>query len=179
MARLEKEVERLGKALEDSLRKGNRSAAPFSRGEPKAGKQSGRQARRPVPDKVDEEIAVPLPPVRPHCRSGVAGKRAVDQYQEDIVRVTVVRGFHVEVGECSCCGRSAQGRHPLHVGRVRIGPCAWLDDTGWRVGGMLRNLRVIGNGSVAVCLIEPHRGFAEATRLVEEESTTVAFAART
>jgi len=37
-----------------------------------------------------------------HCRT--IGK-------EDIVRVTVIRRFDVEVGTCACCGRQAQGRH--------------------------------------------------------------------
>jgi transposase len=157
------------------------------------------------------------------------------QYQEDIVRVTMVRRFDVEVGVCAGCGRRVQGRHALqtsdalHVGQVQIGPEAlslaalWnkemglshervarslqmgygltvsrsgicralerlgnlaaptyeqltaslrhspmngLDDTGWRVGGQLQNLRVIGNESVTVYLIEPHRGFMEAAAVL-------------
>ena len=154
------------------------------------------------------------------------------------MRVTLVRRFNVEVGVCSGCGRSVQGRHPLqtsdalHVGTVQIGPEAlslaalWnkemglshervarslqlgygltvsrerdlpgagtvgqlaaptyhqlkaslarspfngMDDTGWRVGGRLQNCRVIGNESVTVYLIEPHRGFAEAAAVLGAE----------
>jgi hypothetical protein len=242
--RLQEEIARLQKLVEETLRKKKRSTAPFSRGEPKAnpkppgrkpGEQYGQQVTRPVPLKVDELIAVPLPPSCPHCAGEVIPQTSRSQYQEDIVRMTIVRRFDVEVGVCAGCGRSVQGRHPLqtadawHVGQVQIGPDAlslaalwnkemglshervarslqlgygltvsrsgicralerlgnlaaptyeqlkaslrkspvnWLDDTGWRVGGKLQNLRVIGNDSVTVYLIEPHRGYAEAAAVL-------------
>jgi transposase len=242
--RLEQEITRLQKLVEEALRKKKRNAAPFSRDNPKpnpktagrkSGDQYGTQATRPTPLKVDERIAVPLPPCCPHCESQVIRESTKAQYQEDIVRVTLVRRFDVEVGVCAGCGRSLQGRHPLqtsdalHVGQVQIGPEAlslaalWnkemglshervarslqlgygltvsrsgicralqrlgnlaaptyeqltaslryspmngLDDTGWRVGGQLQNLRVIGNERVTVYRIEPHRGFAEAAAVL-------------
>jgi transposase len=238
--RLEHEVARLQRLLEEATRKRRRNTAPFSRDNPKPnpkppgrkpGERYGQQAQRPEPLKVDERIAVPLPPCCPHCQSAVIRQDTKPQYQEDIVRVTLVRRFDVEVGVCAGCGRSVQGRHPLqtsdalHVGQVQIGPevlslaAVWnkemglshervarslqlgygltvsrsgicralerlgnlaapsyeqltaslrqspfngLDDTGWRVGGKLQNLRVIGNEWVTVYRIEPHRGFAEA-----------------
>lgn len=241
---LEQEIARLQKLIEETLRKKKRSTAPFSRGEPKAnpqtpgrkpGKQYGAQATRTAPLKVDEQIAVPLPRCCPHCEGEVIRQTSKAQYQEDIVRVTLVRRFDVEVGVCTGCGRSVQGRHALqtsdalHVGQVQIGPEAlslaavwnkemglshervarslqlgygltvsrsgicralerlggraaptygqlkaslrqsavnWLDDTGWRVGGRLQNLRVILNESVTVYLIEPHRGYAEAAAVL-------------
>jgi transposase len=49
---------------------------------------------------------------------------------------------------------------------LRHSPFNGLDDTGWRVGGQLQNCRVIGNESVTVYLIEPHRGFAEAAAVL-------------
>jgi transposase len=49
---------------------------------------------------------------------------------------------------------------------LRHSPFNGLDDTGWRVGGRLQNCRVIGNESVTVYLIEPHRGFAEAAAVL-------------
>jgi hypothetical protein len=67
--RLEQEIARLRKLLEEAVRKKKRRSAPFSRGEPKknpqtpgrkAGEQYGQQATRPVPLKVKEQIAVPL-----------------------------------------------------------------------------------------------------------------------
>jgi hypothetical protein len=47
------------------------------------------------------------------------------QYQEDILRMTIIRRFDIEVGTCACCGRQAQGRHPLQTSdllRVGEGP---------------------------------------------------------
>ena len=44
------------------------------------------------------------------------------------MRMTIIRRFDVEVGTCACCGRQAQGRHPmqtsdsLRVGEVQVGP---------------------------------------------------------
>ena len=242
--RLGREIARLQKLLEEAVRQKKRATAPFSRDHPKpnpetpgrkSGDRYGQQATRPTPRKVDERIAVPLPPGCPHCQSQVIRRDTKAQYQEDIVRVTLVRRFDVEVGVCAGCGRSVQGRHPLqtsdalHVGQVQIGPEAlslaalwnkemglshervarslqlgyglsvsrsgicralerlgnlaaptyehltaslrhspWngLDDTGWRVGGQLQNLRVIGNEWVTVYRIEPHRGFAEAAAVL-------------
>lgn len=242
--RLEQEIARLQKLVEEALRKRKRHTAPFSRDNPKlnpktagrkSGDQYGQQATRRTPLQVNEQIAVPLPPCCPHCESRVIGETTKAQYQEDIVRVTLVRRFDVEVGVCAGCGRRVQGRHPLqtsdalHVGQVQIGPEAlslaalWnkemglshgrvarslqlgygltvsrsgicralqrlgnlaaptyeqltaslrhspvngLDDTGWRVGGQLQNLRVIGNEWVTVYRIERHRGFAEAAAVL-------------
>ena len=243
-ARLGQEIARLQKLLEEAVRKRKRNTAPFSRDNPKpnpqtpgrkSGKQYGQQATRPTPQRVDELIAAPLPPCCPHCAGPVIREDTKAQYQEDLVRVTVVRRFDVEVGVCAGCGRSVQGRHALqtsdalHVGQVQIGPEAlslaalWnkemglshervarslqlgygltvsrrgicralerlgnlaaptydqltaslrhsplngLDDTGWRVGGQLQNMRVIGNEWVTVYRIEPHRGFAEAAAVL-------------
>src|SRR5207253_3697575 len=50
------------------------------------------------------------------------------QYQEEIVRRTIVRRFDIAVGCCHGCGRRVQGRHPLQtsdavgVGGVQLGP---------------------------------------------------------
>jgi transposase len=130
------ENERLRKELEEALRRLKRQAAPFSRGKAKkkpkrpgrkGGLEYGKQASRPIPDHIDEQIAVPLPK-----RCGCGGKAIYDetlsQYQEDIVRRTIVRRFDVEIGHCSCCGRRIQGRHDLQTSDalgaagVQIGP---------------------------------------------------------
>lgn len=121
--RLVAENERLRKELEEALRRLKRQAAPFSRGKRKGkpkrpgrkgGLQYGKQATRPIPDRIDEQIPVPLP-----TRCGCGGKAIYDetlsQYQEDIVRKTIVRRFDVEIGHCSCCGRRIQGRHDLQI----------------------------------------------------------------
>jgi transposase len=135
--RLKQEVDRLRKELEAALRASKRQAAPHSRGAPKrnpkrpgrkAGRRYGRQACRPIPARVDERIAVPLPERCPHCGGGVERESCEAQYQEEIVRRTVVRRFDIAVGHCCQCQRRVQGRHRLQtsdavgVGRVQLGP---------------------------------------------------------
>src|SRR5271166_5048482 len=106
--RLKQETERLRRELEAALRASKRQAAPHSRGKPKSkpkrpGRKSGRnygtQACRPIPSRVDEQISVPLPKCCPHCGGGdVQPESCQAQYQEDIVRKTVVRRFDIGVG---------------------------------------------------------------------------------
>ncbi len=135
--RLRQETERLRRELEAALRASKRPAAPHSRGEPKAqpkrpgrkpGRAYGRQACRPIPSRVEERIAVALPERCPHCGGGVEPESCEAQYQEEIVRRTIVRRFEVGVGHCRRCGRRVQGRHPwqtsdaVGVGRVQLGP---------------------------------------------------------
>ncbi len=135
--RLQKESERLRRELEAALRAAKRQAAPHSRGKPKTnpqrpgrkpGRHYGRRSSRPVPSRVDEQFAVPLPEQCPHCGGGVATESCQTQYQEEIVRRTIVRRFDIEVGRCCQCQRQVQGRHPLQtsaavgVGAVQLGP---------------------------------------------------------
>ena len=134
---LKQETERLRRELEAALRATKRQAAPHSRGRPKAnpkrpgrksGGRYGLQACRPIPARVDEGIAVPLPDHCPHCGGGVESESCETQYQEEIVRRTVVRRFDIAVGRCRDCRRPVQGRHPLQtsdavgVGSVQLGP---------------------------------------------------------
>lgn len=135
--RLKQETERLRRELEAALRASKRQAAPHSRGNAKAnpkrpgrkpGRRYGRQACRPIPSRVDERIAVPLPERCPHCGGGVESESYETQYQEEIVRRTVVRRFDIAVGRCHECKRRVQGRHRLQtsdavgVGSVQMGP---------------------------------------------------------
>ncbi len=135
--RLQQEAERLRRELEAALRASKRQAAPHSRGNPKAnpkrpgrkpGRGYGRQSCRPIPARVDQRIAVPLPERCPHCGGGVESKSCETQYQEEIVRRTVVRRFDIAVGRCRNCQRRVQGRHRLQtsdavgVGSVQLGP---------------------------------------------------------
>jgi len=135
--RLQQETERLRRELEAALRASKRQAAPHSRGNPKAnpkrpgrkpGRDYGRQACRPVPARVDERIAVSLPERCPHCGGDVERESCETQYQEEIVRRTVVRRFDIAVGRCQACQRRMQGRHRLQtsdavgVGSVQLGP---------------------------------------------------------
>ncbi len=135
--RLKQETERLRRELEAALRASKRQAAPHSRGTPKAnpqrpgrkpGRRYGRQACRPIPARVDERVTVPLPECCPHCGGGVEAESCETQYQEEIVRRTIVRRFDIAVGHCCKCKRRVQGRHPLQtsdavgVGSVQLGP---------------------------------------------------------
>ena len=135
--RLKQETECLRRELEAALRATKRQAAPHSRGRLKAnpkrpgrksGGRYGRQACRPIPARVDEHIAVPLPDHCPHCGGGVESESCETQYQEEIVRRTVVRRFDIAVGRCRDCRRRVQGRHRLQtsdavgVGSVQLGP---------------------------------------------------------
>jgi transposase len=134
--RLKKRLERLEKDLEKSGRAAHRQAAPFSKGEPKAepktpgrkaGSDYGEPAFRPVPQRVNEVLPAPVSR-RCACGGTVKVERTEPQYQEDIVRLTVVRRFDIEVGRCQCCGTRAQGRHPLQTSdalgaaKVQVGP---------------------------------------------------------
>ena len=133
------EIERLRKALEEALRSLKRQAAPFSKGKPKSnpkrpgrkgGTDYGQRAFRAVPDRVDEEIAVALPKRCPDCGGRVIHDSTYPQFQEDIVRQTIVRRFDVEIGHCVGCRGHVQGRHPLQTSdalgaaHVQVGPQA-------------------------------------------------------
>ena len=134
---LKQKTERLRRELEAALRASKRQAAPHSRGRPKAhpqrpgrkpGRRYGRQAHRPIPARVDERIAVALPRRCPHCGGNVGAESCETQYQEEIVRRTLVRRFDIAVGRCRHCHRRVQGRHRLQtsnavgVGSVQLGP---------------------------------------------------------
>jgi transposase len=133
------EIERLRKALEEALRSLKRQAAPFSKGQPKSnplrpgrksGSAYGQRAFRAVPDRVDEEIAVSLPKKCPDCGGRVIHDSTQPQFQEDIVRRTIIRRFDVEIGHCESCRGHIQGRHPLQTSdalgaaQVQVGPAA-------------------------------------------------------
>jgi len=139
-ARLEQalaENERLRRALDEARRAGKRQAAPYSRNTPKAnpkppgrkaGAQYGSHAGRREPNRVDERIPVPLPSTCDRCGGRVVRTDTRPQFQEDIVRQTVVRRFEVAVGHCRTCGRHVQARHPLQTSdalgaaHVQLGP---------------------------------------------------------
>ena len=135
--RLEEENKRLRKELETAQRAARRQAAPFSRGRPqsqpqrpgrKSGAAHGRHHQRPIPQQVDEEITVAVPTQCPACGGALTVERVESQYQEEIVRRTWVRRFHVPVCRCAQCDQRVQGRHPLQTSdalgaaAVQVGP---------------------------------------------------------
>jgi transposase len=135
--RLQKEIQRLRKDLEAAQRAAKRQAAPFSRGKPKAnpqrpGRKSGAahgpHSHRPIPDHVDEEIQVAAPEKCPDCGGPLTLERVDTQYQEEIVRRTYVRRFHIPICRCTQCAKRVQGRHVLQTSdalgaaAVQVGP---------------------------------------------------------
>jgi transposase len=135
--RLQDEINRLRKELETAQRASRRQAAPFSRGNPKSqprrpgrksGSAHGPHHQRPIPDHVDEEIQVSVPEQCPACGGPLTVERVESQYQEEIVRRTWVRRFHVPVCRCAQCDQRVQGRHPLQTSdalgaaAVQVGP---------------------------------------------------------
>ena len=134
---LKQNIEHLKKELEAAGRKTKRQAAPFSRGNPKVnanapgrkpGSRYGRHHHHPRPTQVDEQISVDLPSQCPECGGPVELERVESQYQEEIVRRTVIREFRVPIGKCQCCQRRVQGRHAMQTSdalgaaAVQMGP---------------------------------------------------------
>jgi transposase len=132
-ARLRERFDALQSRVQDLRRSAKRQAAPFSRGERKrnpapggrrAGAQYGRRARREAPERVDEEIFVPLPHCCPDCGQGIAFAGTLEQYQEDIPPPqTIVRRFDIAYGHCRGCGRRVQGRDHRQTSDA-VGACA-------------------------------------------------------
>src|SRR5947208_12474780 len=125
LEKAEAENERLRKELEEALRSLKRQAAPFSRGRQKkkkpkppgrkSGSDYGKRASRPIPERVDDEISVPLPTQSEYSGAPAIYDETQSQFQEDIVRQTVVRRFDIQIGHCACCGGRVQCRHPLQT----------------------------------------------------------------
>jgi transposase len=138
--RLWKKIDRLEDELDDARRALHRQAAPFSRDTPrrrprrpgrKPGAAYGRKAHRPIPPRVQERHAAPLPPRCPDCGGRLRTTRHATQYQEDLPDVRpVVRAFDIAIGRCTDCGRRVQGRHPLQTSdaigaaSAQLGPTA-------------------------------------------------------
>jgi len=134
---VKEENEQLRKDLELTQRAARRQAAPFSRGQLKSHPKSpgrkpgaayGQHHRRPIPDHIDQEIQVPVPGQCPDCGGPLTVERVEMQYQEEILRRTWVRRFHIPICRCSQCAKRVQGRHPLQTSdalgaaAVQIGP---------------------------------------------------------
>ena len=86
----------------------------------KPGRKEGHPpALRPVPDRIDRTVEVPLPedPVGrclcPHCRGELRDLKVHEDLVEDLVpaRVEVTR-YRTRSGYCNCCERRVRTRHP-------------------------------------------------------------------
>jgi transposase len=124
LEQLKVQVEKLQKTLEAVQRAGKRQAAPFRKTKVavpktpgrKSGEDYGTQARRTIPEQIDEHLDAPLPECCPQCGCGELAEDAVcQQYQTDIPRRPIYRQFDVHIGHCTDCGERVQGRHPLQT----------------------------------------------------------------
>ena len=135
---LRDENERLKRQLEEAQRAARRQAAPFARGvrnpnpqRPgrKPGAAYGKRHSKPLPDHVEEVIAVPAP-ARCSCGGVLAFEKIESQYQHDIVRKTIWKRFDVAICRCTVCHRRIYGRHPRQTSdafgaaAVQVGPDA-------------------------------------------------------
>ena len=127
---LRRRIQDLEGLIEEARRSAKRQAAPFSKGPPKAhpkrpGRRPGRaygvRARRPIPERIDEVVEVPLPEMCPRCRepAEAQAEHVVDQYQTDIPPVRPhVTHFRIHCGFCGRCGGRIRGRHPRQTSQA-------------------------------------------------------------
>jgi transposase len=133
-AQLQARLARLEQLLAERDRGAKRQAAPFSKGPPrpdpktpgrKPGDDYGTKAFRAVPDPgvIDETHDAPLPDKCPRCGGAVEQTSVEYQYQVELPRKPIHRRFNVAVGQCGCCRKRVQGRHPLQTSDA-LGCCA-------------------------------------------------------
>lgn len=134
----ERRIAQLEKIIEELRRGGKRQAGPFSKGEPKSdpqtpgrkpGERYGNRACRPVPEQVDETIAVDGPLACELCNGPVHRAGEQRQYQIDLPEIRPqTTEFVLQVCECMQCGYRMKGRHPRQASQavgaasVQIGP---------------------------------------------------------
>jgi transposase len=136
IAELQARIAELEQKLDEAQRRGQRQAAPFSKGAPKAapkppGRKRGHLAvHRPKPERITRTLEAALPAHCPACGGTVIEETVHAQYQEDIPRPieTIITQFNVHVGHCADCAARLQGRHPeqtsdaLGSAAVQLGP---------------------------------------------------------
>jgi transposase len=132
IAALRERVAALEAKVEASAAAAKRQAAPFSKGPPashprrpgrKSGPDYGTQAFRDKPPVIDQTYDAPLPGRCPRCGGAVEFSHTTAQYQAEIPRRPIYRQFNVAVGQCTCCHKRVQGRHPLQTSDA-LGCCA-------------------------------------------------------
>jgi hypothetical protein len=165
--RLEVQNDDLKAALEEARRAAKRQAAPFARRKrkkhPKSpGRPEGHPAaNRPLPDRVDEEVHVPLEAC-PFCHGGVEQVR--DLEPQVVIDVSAppdahkqVRRFYNQSGFCPRCRRWVQSRDPDQCSTARgaagvqIGPqlVSLAVDLHYRVGVTFRKVSACSRFSSA------------------------------
>ena len=117
---LEAQVSNLESKLAKSQREGKRQAAPFRRRKrkpksqhKKSGQKPGHEpAGRAIPDKIDEEVVVPLGEFSECCGAQFDDRRTHEHYVTDIPPVVpVTTKYTTESGACRRCGQRWNSSH--------------------------------------------------------------------
>ncbi len=118
--KLAAENQALKERLEQLERKGARSAAPFSKNQPKANpKKPGRKpgqgqfTNRPEPEPTEPSTDVPVTEKRCSCGGDLCplGTERVT-YTRLPRRTPVIVAYDVQICRCAECGKKHRGRHP-------------------------------------------------------------------
>jgi transposase len=124
---LKAQVTELESKLTKSQREGKRQAAPFRRREckpkskhKKSGQKPGHEpSSRAIPDKIDEEIVVPLEGCCSDCGGQFGDRRTHEHYVTDIPPIMpVTTKFTTESSSCDDCGQRWNSSHddlPSHA----------------------------------------------------------------
>lgn len=117
---LKTKVSDLESKLTKSQREGKRQAAPFRRRKRKPKDQHKKPGQKPghkpssraIPDKIDEEVAVPLGESSECCGAPFEDRRTHEHYVTDIPPIEpVTTKYTTESGACSCCGQRWNSNH--------------------------------------------------------------------
>ncbi len=117
---LEDKVTELDAKLTKAQREGKRQAAPFRRRKRKPKRQHKKSGRKPghepafraIPDKVDEEVSVPLGDSSECCGAPFDDRRTHEHFVTDIPPIEPVTTKYVtESGACHCCGQRWNSSH--------------------------------------------------------------------
>jgi transposase len=162
--RLTERVATLETAVEEVRRAGKRQAAPFRKtDEPKPdpktpgrkpGEEYGTKAHRqpPPPEEIDEIHEVPLPAGCPDCGGTITETGVSSQYQVELIRKPLVRKFNIHVGECRCCQRRIQSRHPLQTSDALGAAAAQLGPDAQAMVTLLNKELGLSYGKLIRCL---------------------------
>lgn len=151
---------RLLARIDELVRAGKRQASPFSKGDPKqrpkrpgrkAGKEYGTRRFRPKPERVDEEIDVPLQGACPKCGDEVEEVGVAEQFQTDLSPPPplIVRRFTIHFGKCGGCGCRVQPRHSLQTSDAIGGAAVQLGPRVLALGTQLNKAYGLSWGKVA------------------------------
>jgi transposase len=87
----------------------------------------------------------------PRLRRPLEETRVAQQFQVEIPRKPIHRQFNIHIGECRCCRRRVQGRHPLQTSDA-LGAAAQLGPDAQAAVVELNKQGGLSHGKVTRCL---------------------------